>query len=255
MAKNRCPYCGANHKEPVHQCRLCGAVIDGTVDQRGGVALQARTQVKTKPKAMGRLAVFGLLAVAVILVGAVALGLTSGDLSVGKLRDRIPFLRTSNDGWVKVDDPEGGFTVEMPSSRQTGSTPFPPAANGQLTGWAADIGPETNLAVLYGKITTPAGETSTATLNRVVDAAIAIDTADAAAKNRSVVVGKRDDTNLRGYPAIIYNVSGIDQNGQYGYEKTIVFLKGDQLYVMGESTVYKDFPHFDRLVNSFQFTA
>jgi hypothetical protein len=254
MAKYRCPSCGASHKDQPHQCRLCGAIMDGTVDQRSPVAVQSRPIIEKK-KGMGSLAMVGLVAVAVIVVLAVALGFTSGDLSTASLRDKIPFLRVTNDGWVKVDDPEGGFTVEMPSSRQTGSAKFPPAANGQLTGWVADIGPETSLAVLYGKLDSTEGETSTATLNRVVDADIAQSQAEADAAGRVLTVGKRTETNFRGYPAVVYDVSGVTQDDQYGYNKNLVFLKGDELYVIGESTIYKDYPHFDRLVNSFQFSA
>jgi hypothetical protein len=253
MAKYRCPYCGANHKEAVHQCRLCGAVIDGTVEMRGAVAVAARP-VQTKKRGMGRLALIGILAVVGLLIAAIALGFTNGDLRFGKIRDRIPFLRTHDDGWVKVDDAEGGFTVEMPSSRETWSTPFALADNSRLAGWKATVGPEITLAVVYGTMTPAAGTTSQATLNQVVDTMVAEDVANAQ-PNRTVTVNKRTETNFRGYPAVVFDESGTDQNGQYAYAKNLVFLKGNELYVIAENTIYKDFAQYDRMTNTFQFTA
>ena len=252
MAKYRCPICGANHKVAAHQCRLCGAVMDGTVDQMAGVAVQTRPPMQKKKGTAG-FAAIGVLAVLVILVLAVALGFTSGDLSVSKIRDRIPFLRTTDDGWVKVDDPEGGFTVQMPSSRRTTSGLFDAATSGRLTGWSATIGTDTTLAVVYGKITTLPGETSGAALQRVVD--LDVTRSKAVSTVRNVTVDKQTVTNFRGYPAIKYTVSGNDVSGRYGYEKAIVFLKGDTVYSLASLSVYRDHPQFDRFANSFQFTA
>jgi hypothetical protein len=252
MAKHPCPICGANHKDAVHQCRLCGAVMDGTVDPMGGVAVQTRAP-STKKKGTGGFAAIGLLAVLVILLVAIALGVTSGDLSVGKIRDRIPFLRTTNDGWVKVDDPEGGFRVDMPSSRRTTSALFDAATTGRITGWSATIGTDTTLAVLYGKITVQPGESGGAALQRFAD----LDVSQRKAVNtiRNVTVDKQTVTTFRGYPAIAYTVSGNDVSGKYGYEKTIVFLKGDMAYSLASLSVYRDHPQFDRFANSFHFTA
>jgi hypothetical protein len=228
--------------------------MDGSVDAPSGVAVKARP-VAQKKKGLGGIAVFGVLTVAAIAIGAIVLGFTTGDLSIGKLRNKVPLLTTHDDGWVKVEDPEGGFTVDMPSSRQTNSTPFASAQNGRLTGWSAAIGVETNLYVYYGKIAPQPGETAKGTLNRMVDEDIARTTANSAAAGHSVSLGKRTDTDFRGYPAVLYDLKGTDVNGQYGYEKAIMFLKGDQLYSIASLSVYKDHPQFDRLANSFVFTS
>ena len=252
MAKNRCPYCGANHKDSVHQCRLCGAVMDGTVEQPGGVAVQTRTTT-TKKKGTSSFALIGIITVAVILLLAIVLGFTTGDLSAAKIRDRIPFLRTTSDGWVKDDAPAGGFTVDMPSSRQTTSAAFEAATNGRLTGWTAPIGSETTLVVLYGKVTPQADETNTALLQRVVDGDVS--RTKASAGSREVKLVKQTETNFRGYPAVEYELSGTDVYGKFGYEKAIVFLKGDELYSLASLSVYQDHPQFDRFQSSFAFTA
>jgi hypothetical protein len=252
MAKYRCPICGANHKDPVHQCRLCGAVMDDTVDHAGAVALRARPTTEKK-KGLAGFALVGVITVAVILLLAIVMGFTTGDLSVAKVRDKIPFLRTTSDGWMKVDDPEGGFTVEMPSSRQTTSAVFEAATNGRLTGWTATIGSETTLVVLYGKVAMQPDETSTAALQRLVDKDVS-DT-KAAAGTRQVKLEKQTETNFRGYPAIEYEISGRDVYGKYGYEKAIVFMKGDEFYSLASLSIYQDHPQFDRFQSSFEFAA
>jgi hypothetical protein len=229
--------------------------MDSSVEAMGGpVAVRART-TDQKKKGVGGVAVIGIITVAVIAIAAIALGLTSGDLGVGSLRDRIPFLKSNKDGWVKVEDPEGGFTVEMPSNRQADSFAFPPAQNGRLSGWTATIGTETSLNVYYGKVTPVTGETTKATLDRMVDQELARTTANSATAGHSVSVASRNDTDFRGYPAVQYEVRGSSVNGQYGYAKAIMFLKGAQLYSIASLSIYKDQPQFDRFANSFTFTS
>jgi hypothetical protein len=206
------------------------------------------------PMCVAGIAVIGIVTVAVIAIAAIALGLTSGDLGVGSLRDRIPFLRSNTDGWVKVEDPEGGFTVEMPSNRQADSVAFPLARNGRLTGWTASIGTETDLSVHYGTIEPQPGETARGTLNRMVDV-ISFASGVSANSSRNMTFQKRTDTDFAGYPAIEYQIKGTDVNGKNGYESSIIFMKGDVLYSLSSRSVYPDQPQFDRFANSFTFTS
>jgi len=255
MAKNRCPICGANHKEPVRQCRLCGQVMDGTVSIPVSNTQTMARPIAAKKKGVGSFILIGIVAVLVIAVLAVLLGFTTGDLSAGSLRNRVPFLRTHDDGWVKVEDAEGGFVVEMPSNRQAGSTPFPPAQNGRLTGWTATIGTDTSLAVYYAPLVPVDGETAKGTVNRMVDEAIAQTTVVSAQHNHETQLIKRTDTTFQGYPAVVYDLSGVDINGEYGYQKAIIFVKGDTIYTLASNSIYKDHPQWDRFTDSFQFTA
>ena len=96
----------------------------------------------------------------------------------------------------------------MPSNRQTGSTPFPPAENGRLTGWTATIGTDTSLAVYYGPLVPVDGETTKGTVNRMVDEAIAQTTAVSAQHNHDTQLIKRTDTTFQGYPAVVYDALG-----------------------------------------------
>jgi hypothetical protein len=228
--------------------------MDDTVDFMGGsVAVTAR-RPEQKKKGVGGIAMIGVITVLAIAVVAVLLGFTTGELSVGSLRSRIPFLKNESDGWVKVDDQEGQFTVDMPSNRQADSIEFPGAQNGRLSGWSASIGTETALSVYYGTVTPTAGESAVEALNRTVDVIIYATNIDASSATRVTVV-KRTDTDFRGYPAIEYEVKGVNVNGENGYGKAIVFLKGDQLYTIASRSVYQDQPQFDRLANSFVFTG
>ena len=84
MAKYRCPICGANHKDSPHQCRLCGAVMDGTVelpasntttDPTGDDQEEGHRQLRPDRRSSPSL---------VIAVLAIVLGFTNGDLSAGR---------------------------------------------------------------------------------------------------------------------------------------------------------------------------
>jgi hypothetical protein len=255
MAKNRCPICGATHKDPPRQCRLCGQVMDGTVATPTSTTATMTRPVATKKKGVGSFVLIGVAAVLVIAVLAILLGFTSGDLSASRLRDRVPFLRTTDDGWVQVDDADGGFTVEMPSNRQQGSTPFPSAENGRLVGWTATIGTDTSLAVYFAPLVPVDGETAKGTVNRMVDEAIFQTEIVSAQHNHDTQVIKRTDTDFRGYPAVVYELSGVDINGDYGYQKAIIFVKGETIYTLASNSIYKDHPQWDRFTSSFQFTA
>jgi hypothetical protein len=215
----------------------------------------ARPVGTQKKKGVGGFVVIGVLAVLVIALLAVLLGFTSGDLSAGALRDKVPFLRTHDDGWVKVDDAEGGYTVEMPSNHQASSTPFPSAENGRLTGSTATIGTDTSLAVYHAPLVPVDGETPKAAVNRLVDEAIAQTTIVSAQHNHDTQVLKRSDTTFRGYPAMLYELQGVDINGQYGYQKAIIFVKGDAVYTLASNSIYQDHPQWDRFTGSFQFIA
>lgn len=255
MAKYRCPICGATHKEQPRACRLCGQVMDGTVAMPNSSTATMTRPIGTKKKGIGSFVLIGVIAVLVIAVLAVLLGFTSGDMSAGRLRDRVPFLRTHDDGWVQVDDAEGGYTVEMPSNRQPGSTPFPSAENGRLTGWTATIGTDTSLAVYSAPLVPVDGETAKGAVNRLVDEAIAQTEVVSASHNHDTQVLKRTDTNFQGYTAVVYDLQGVDINGDYGFQKAIIFVKGDTIYTLASNSIYKDHPQWDRFTGSFHFTA
>jgi hypothetical protein len=53
----------------------------------------------------------------------------------------------------------------------------------------------------------------------------------------------------------VYELSGVDINGDCGYQKAIIFVKGDTIYTLASNSIYKDHPQWDRFTGSFHFTA
>ena len=246
MAKYRCPQCGAGHKDPPATCRLCGFVMDGSV---GEVTPQRTAAAQEEKKGVSSMMGIGLAVVAVLALLAVVLGFTTGGLSYGRIRNKVgewvPALASNDDGWKKVTDTEGGFTIEMPGEATAISVVYPPVENGRMVGWSAHIGTDTQLSVQYGKVIAVPGENSQATLNRLGDAWVA----------GGGTVDKRTDTTFQGYPALDYKISKVTLFGKSASQRTILFLKGDTVYVLQSQSIYPDNPSFPRFANSMHFTT
>jgi hypothetical protein len=250
MAKYRCPSCGAAHKDPPGTCRLCGYVMDGSV----AVPTQTdigRAVAAPKKKGTASLVVVGLLLVAVLVVGAVVLNVSSGSSTVTKVVSKIPGTKTEPDGWKQVTDSEGGFVVLMPPGAVTTSVPFAASQNGQLTGWLGSIGQaptyDTQIYVVHGKVQANPGETAEDTITRMGDAKIAQDG----------FVVSRTHTSFQGYPAIQYTINRVQFAGQTGYENSLMFIKNNVLYVVESLSIYSGAPattEFNRTLNSLTFT-
>lgn len=251
MAKYRCPSCGASHKDPTATCRLCGYVMDGSVEIPTGVP-QTRPPIEKK-SGLGSIALIGLLVVVVLGVGAVVFHITSGNATVAKVIDKLPGQSAPPDGWKTVTDAEGGFTVLLPPNPTATSVKFPAADNGQLSGWLGTIGSppqvDTELYVVYGKIHPKPGEKAADTVTRLGNAKMALD---------GGFVESKELTTYQGYPAIRYTINRVDFQGQQGYENALMFLKGDQLFVVESISKYAGDPadaEFDQVLNSLTFTA
>jgi len=246
MAKYRCPQCGAGHADPPATCRLCGYVMDGTV---GTVTPQKTASAMKQKKGIGGMVLVGLGVVMVLGVLAVVFGFTTGDLSYGRLRNKVgeavPALASNDDGWNTVTDTDGGFTIAMPGETTPISVVYPPVENGRMVGWSAHIGSDTLLSVQYGKIITVPGENAQATLNRLGDAWI----------YGTGKVDTRKETTFQGYPALDYKIGNVKVLGKDATQRTILFLKGDTLYVLQSQSIYADNPSFSRFADSMHFTT
>ena len=246
MAKYRCPQCGAGHKDPPATCRLCGYVMDGTV---GTVTTQKTAAPMKEKKGVGSVMLIGIAVVLGIAILSVLLGFTSGNLSYGRIRNKVgewvPALASKDDGWNQVTDTDGGFTIDMPGEATAISVVYPPVENGRMVGWSAHIGSDTQLSVQYGKVIPVPGENTQATLNRLGDAWI----------YGSGEVEKRTDTTFQGYPALDYKIKNIKLFGKDAWQRTILFLKGETLYVLQSQSIYQDNPSFPRFANSMHFTT
>ena len=246
MAKYRCPQCGAGHKDPPATCRLCGYVMDGTVDT---VTPQKTAAPMKEKKGIGGMVLVGLGFVIGLGILAVVLGFTTGGLSYGRIRNKVgewvPSLASKDDGWNQVADAEGGFTIDMPGEATADYVLYPPVENGRMVGWSAHIGTDTRLTVEYGKVIPVPGENAQATLNRLGDAWI----------YGTGEVDKRTDTTFQGYPALDYKIKNIPLFGKDASQRTIMFLKGQTLYVLQSQSIYSDNPSFPRFKDSMTFTT
>lgn len=248
MAKNRCPSCGAAHKEPPLHCRLCGYVMDGSAEAPTSVA--NKTTV-AKKRGAGSLAIIGVVIVVVLAGSALALHVVSGGSTVNKVVEKIG-VHGVTDGWKTVTDPEGGFTVSLPPNAAATSVSFAPADNGQLTGWLATVGDppkvDTQIYVLYGKVHPATGESAEDTVTRLGDAKMAAD---------GGFIESRSQTTFQGYPAIQYTINRISFQGGDGYENAMLFLKGDELYMVETLSIYSGDPataEFNQVLDSIKFT-
>jgi len=251
MAKYRCPSCGATHKDAPSSCRLCGYIMDGSVEMPVGGA-QARAPIQKKG-GLGGIALIGLLVVVLLGAGAVVFHYTSGNATVAKVIDKLPGQSAPPDGWKVVTDAEGGFTVLLPPNPTPTSVKFPAADNGQLSGWLATVGSppqvDTQLFVIYGKVHPKPGEKAADTVERLGTAKMALD---------GGFIESQQLTTYQGYPAIQYTINRVDFEGQQGYENATMFLKGDQLFVVESLSKYSGEPadnEYNQVLNSLTFTA
>jgi hypothetical protein len=221
--------------------------MDGSLD--GDVVPQRTAQAIQGKRGVGSLVLLGLAIVLGLAVLFVVLGFTGGDLSSGRIRNKlgewIPALASKDDGWKQVTDTDGGYTIDLPGEATHIQIPFAPVANGQMTGESAHIGTDTQLSVQYGRVIQVPGETAKGTLNRLGDAWV----------SGTGEVDKRTDTTYQGWPAIDFKIKNIQLFGKRASQRTLMFLKGDVVYVLQSQSIYGDNPSFPRMANSMHFTA
>lgn len=245
MAKYRCPRCGATHKEQTEQCRLCGQrmVSEHDVAQYTG---GARQQID-KPKGLGKLFFIALGGVLVIALVALVLGLVPSNSFINSIRDKIPGLKVdSSDGWRQVEEPGGSFVAQFPGEPTTRTIPFSASPDNRITSVVVKVGDETELSVSYGTVSQIGEESAKAELERL---------GDIWAAQTGFKVSQRTETGFMGYPALLLEQTEGKLLGQYATQRSMLVLKGDRLYVIQSTSVYKDHPQFERLANGVAFTA
>jgi hypothetical protein len=243
MSKYRCPVCGATHKDQPSKCRLCGQ------DMSGASTIPAYTggsrQLDAKKGGLSKLLFIGLGLVLLIGILAVVLGVTGTNDFVRNVRDEVPGLSNTDDGWVTLDDPSGGFVAQMPEGYEKRFVDFAPATSGRLDQWSSLIGTETDLTITYGKVNNPQGVSTKTTLEGLADTWA------------STMGGKVEDTaetSFAGYPAIDVMVRNLTFDDQTATAHAMLILRGDTLYVLQSESIYPDHPQYMRLLSGFQFT-
>lgn len=244
MSKYRCPICGATHKEQPVKCRLCGQNLtseSAVPNYTGGTKV-----VVEDKKGLGGIMLIAIGGVVVLGLLALALGLAPSNSFIDKVRDKIPGLQAkSGDGWQAIDEPDGAFTATWPAQPEKRFIPYPAAAADRMTMVVAPLGTETELSVSYGKVTRQNDESAKAALQRF---------GDLWAQQTGFKIDTRTETSFAGYPALMIEGSGGHLNDKPAYQKALLVLKGDELYVIQSVSIYKDHPQFPKVVNGVTFT-
>jgi hypothetical protein len=269
MSTYRCPICGANHKDNVSQCRLCGADMTGRplpVDN----AVHAPPPVSAKGGVKG-LVFIGLGLVLVLIVAAVALGFVRSQ-SVETAASKI--IGKHTDGWTtqtEPDDKSGGstagasgghFSVELPGDRTRETIDFTGTNDGKLVVWTAKIGDDYRLQAGWGTITPPPpgsgpsgtfadqGPTRQLFLKGVADKWMAANGLSAA----NVTEG---NAFFGGLPAYVVRstTASAKLNGKAAYTQVAFGISGDKLYVLLLTSSYKDADQLDKMMSTFQVLA
>ncbi len=272
MANYRCPICGANHKDSVAQCRLCGADMTGRPIPTPFQA--APPPVSTKGSMKG-LVFIGLGIVLVLGVAGLAFGLVRSNDVIESARVKV--LPNHTDGWTAQSEPDdknptgtgptgvsvGHFVVELPGDRTRESIPFAGTNDGKLTVWTAKIGTDYKLQVGWGPVTPPtpgAGPNGTSadqipTGQRFLKETIA--PAWVTSQGATSTTVTEQDAVISGSPAyIVREVQPTTTlNGKPAYMQAAFILHKDILYVIQVTTIYKDADQLDRMMNTFGITA
>lgn len=237
MSKYRCPRCGATHKEQVLHCRLCG--MDMTGDHQP-IGADVRPSGK-KRGGIASLAVFGVLGVLAVIALAVALGLTSSETD--DLTDKIPGIRSeTSDGWVPLQDDEGGFIVSLPGTATQTTVEFPPAVDGEATVWTATIADEIRITVGWADLP-PLEEGSS-------DAARLEAMADAWAEANDTSVRDSQQSEFAGLEAIDTTLRDTDLEGESANAKAYLFMRDDRMYIVMVESIYVEMPQYTRVLTS-----
>jgi len=224
MSKYRCPICGSPHKEPVSQCRQCGAnMSEGAQVPIITKAPRSADGDRLKSRSIAPFILGGLALVAVLAIGAVALGLVDTGNEVATVRQQV--APNQGDGWLEFQEPNGVFTAEMPGE------PEVEAAGAQLT----NPGTTTHyVKVVNAELTVEIAYTEGAALN-TEDPYPALETvADTWAASWSGTIPRLPiEGSVAGLPSIDFEVDEItiDSIPYDIYGRLIMLEDGDVLLV------------------------
>lgn len=245
MSKDRCPRCGATHKDEVAHCRLCGMDMSGTKIPIGEIKGRAATSGK---KGLGGIAVFGIVGVLIVAALAVAFGLSGDDSGVDAITDNIPGVQgQTSDGWEPLIDESGGFVVSMPGTATQTTVPFAPAEDGEATVWTSTINDEIAVTVAYADLPpAPEGTSDAARLEAVAD--------DWAAANDTVVRNAAESA-FKGLEAIDVSLRDTEVDGEQANARAFFFVRDDRVHIVMVESIFVDLPQFTRVLASMELTS
>jgi hypothetical protein len=250
MASYRCPTCGATHKQEPVRCRLCGQDMTPDAVMPVNVGGRPSTARNSGLGAVALIAVGGVVAISLL---AVVFGLTGSHDFLENIRDQIPGLKgNGGDGWVAIDDGDAQLTASLPENHERRFLAgFPYAANGRVEQWVAPIGEETVLTISYVALPPGPDLGTVEALERY---------SNAWAQMIGGSVDESREASFRGSKALDVTIDGLklppepDPEAQPATTRTMLFVRGERLFVIESESIYPDQPQFARLANSVVFT-
>jgi hypothetical protein len=251
MPKYRCPVCGASHKEPVPNCRLCGQNMGPNAVSTFETPVASEYHRKRGIKGVF---LIGAGLVVLILSVTLALGITKPTREMEAVKNKIS---GSADGWTTQVEQEGKFTVELPGDRTRQTVAFPVTDTGKLTVWTATIGTDTSIQVGFGPVRETLGATTTTSTEAPATKLLRIKEqlvqkwANAAGLTPSFLEIK--EGSLGGLPAIVVHTTSPKLRLQTAeaYGDLVFALNGTTLYVIEVLSIYSDAPQLPRLAGTF----
>lgn len=230
MSKYRCAICGSPHPEPVAKCRQCGASM--LEDSQIPIITQSPRNSEAdrmKTRSMLPYVLAGLLIVALLGAGAVALGLVETGDEVDTVVARVSPIE-EGDGWIIFEDPDGMFVSETPGDLEVDPAPVALTENGTTVEYTKQVNDQLAVTIAY----TEGAELDTsdpyATLEPIAQ--------NIAGASNGKIFGEPTETSLDGRPAVNFVVDEItiDSVPYELYCRLALLDTGDVLLVATLST-------------------
>lgn len=271
MSKYRCPICGAVHKQYQPNCRLCGQSL---ASENIPVAGPTAATPQGSSSSIKGIFFIGAGVVLLLLIGAVAFGVVQSNRAIETAKEVV--LDQNTDGWSTLvcategasteatptcTVPEGqAFSVELPGDRTKSNTPFALAEGQKMETWSTSIGDDTQLEVIFAPVTDPStglapDPKDALAIQRIGDAWLAGEGLTREVDNTGASDVKVDETTFRGHPALIITTPSteVTLNGQDAYLQTMLVQRGDVLFVVQTTSIYKGAEQFDRMRQTLTF--
>lgn len=201
MSKYRCRICGSPHREPVAKCRQCGASM--LEDAQTPIITKAPRNTegdRLKPRSVLPYVLGGILLVALIAGGALALGLVDSDPQVNAVVNKV-VPKEQGDGWITFEEPNGVFAAETPGELEVDTIRMPLTDTGTTTHYAKQIHDQLSVSIAYTDGAGLPTDDPYTTLDPIAEKLVA--------SWNGHMFGKPEQTSLDGRPAVDFVVDEI----------------------------------------------
>lgn len=235
MAKQRCPNCGAGHRQQEAKCRLCGRDLTGVVED---VRDSARPRRRKDSGGLGMIILLVILGVGIVVLIAAAMGVGDSDPVVSQ----VPFTPERPDGWEPIEDSEAGLRAELPGTAERSTVAYDGAADGEAVTWTATVADEVVITIAHGAL-----GPSTASQRR-----LPVEVGEQWAATLEGRIREVNQTTFQDAPAAELDLADLDVEGQHGRGRVFAFVTGDRFVTVTVETVYIDTPQLSRVLGSIE---